>query len=313
MTPYSQDLRQRVLDTVRRREGSLRQIARRFLVSVSFVTRLLRTHRSTGSLQPRPHGGGNPPVLGPEDLERLRALIRQQPDATLEELRQRLGASCSTMTLARALRKLGLPRKKKVPRAAEQDRPEVQERRREFCEELAGLDPRRLVFVDECGANTAMTRTHGRAPVGQRVSANTPGRWEAITLTCGLRLSGVTAARAFPGATATDVFETSVEEVLAPELKPGDVVLWDNLKPPESEEAIAAVEAAGARVVPLPPWSPDLTPIEEMFSKVKGSVRAAAARTKEAVYEAFGSALHDVTSENIAGWFQDRAAYAMQL
>ena len=163
-------------------------------------------------------------MLGPEDLERLRELIRQQPDATLEECRQRLGVSCSTMTISRALRKLGLPRKKKVPRAQEQDRPDVQEQRREFCEELAGVDPRRLVFVDECGANTAMTRTHGRAPVGQRVYANTPGRWESITLTCGLRLSGVTAALAFPGATNTDVFETYVEEVLVPELKPGDVV-----------------------------------------------------------------------------------------
>jgi transposase len=313
MTPYSQDLRQRILETVERGEGSLRQIARRSLVSLSFVTRLLQLHRSTGSLQPRPHGGGNPAKLGPQDLERLRELVRQQPDATLEELRQRLGVSCSTMTIARALRKLRLPRKKKIPRAQEQDRPDVQEKRQGFCAELAGVDPRRLVFVDECGANTAMTPTHGRAPAGQRVYTNTPGRWGSITLTCGLRLSGVTAALAFPGATNTGVFETYVEEVLVPELKPGDVVIWDNLKPHESEEAIEAVEAAGARVVPLPPWSPDLTPIEEMVSKVKSSLRSAAARTKETVYAAFGSALHDVTLDDIAGWFQDRAAYAMQL
>src|SRR5438270_7019103 len=313
MTPYSQDLRERILETVQRGEGSLRQIARRFLVSLSFVIRLLQLHRRTGSLQPKPHRGGNPAALGPEDLERLRELVRLQPDATLEELRQRLGVACSTMTISRALRRLGLPRKKKIPRAAEQDRPDVQEQRREFCEGLAGVDPRRLVFVDECGAHTAMTRTHGRAPVGQRVSTNTPGHWEAITLICGMRLSGVTATLAFPGATDTEVFETYVAEVLAPELKPGDVVIWDNLKPHQSEEAIEAVEAAGAEVVPLPPWSPDLAPIEEMFSKVKGSLRSAAARTKEAVYAAFGSALHDVTLGDIAGWFQDRAAYAMQL
>src|SRR3954452_23665698 len=224
MTPYSQDLRQRVLDTVRRGEGSSRQIARRFLVSVSFVTRLVRTHRDTGALEPEPHGGGNPAGLTPEDLERLRALIRQQPDATLQECRQRLGVSCSTRTISRALGRLGRPRKKKVPRAQEQDRPDVRERRREFCEELAGVDPRRRVFVDECGADTAMTRTHGRAPVGQRVATNTPGHWESIALTCGLRPSGVTAALAFPGATNTDGFETYVEEVLVPELKPGDVV-----------------------------------------------------------------------------------------
>jgi transposase len=313
MTPYSQDLRQRILKTIQRGDGSVRQIARRFLVSASFVTRLLQLHRSTGSLEPRPHGGGNPAVLTPEDRERLRELIRQQPDATLEECRQRLGLSCSTMTISRALRRLGLPRKKKVPLAQERDRPDVREQRREFCEGLAGVDPRRLVFVDECGANTAMTRTYGRAPVGQRVYTNTPGHWESITLISGMRLSGVTATLAFPGATNTDVFETYVEEILAPNLKPGDVVIWDNLKPHESEEAIEAVEAARAWVVPLPPWSPDLTPIEEMVSKVKGSLRSAGARTKEAVYAAFGSALHDVSLDNIAGWFQDRAAYAMQL
>ena len=101
MKAYSQDLRKRILDTVQRGDGSLRQIARRFLVSVSFITRLLQLHRSTGSLEPRPHGGGNPAVLGPEDLEQLRELVRQQPDATLEELRQRLGVSCSLMTISR--------------------------------------------------------------------------------------------------------------------------------------------------------------------------------------------------------------------
>src|SRR5262245_23468261 len=113
MTPYSPDLRQRILETARRGDGTLRQIARRFLVSISFVTRLLQLHRTTGSLQPRPHGGGNPAVLTPEDREWLRELIRQRPDATLEECRQHLGAACSAMTISRALRQLGLPRKKK--------------------------------------------------------------------------------------------------------------------------------------------------------------------------------------------------------
>src|SRR3954470_16629956 len=313
MTPYSQDLRQRIVDTIQRGDGTIRQVAERFLVSLSFVTRLLQLYRSTGSVKPRPHRGGNPAVLTPEDLQRLRELIGQQPDATLEECRTHLGASCRLMTISRALSRLGLPRNKEVPRAADRDSPEVRERRREFCEGLAGIDPRRLVFVDECGANTAMTRRYGRAPAGQRVYADTPGHRESITLTCGMRLAGAMAGLAFPGATNTSTFETYVEDVLVPELRPGDVVIWDDLKPHESEEAIEAVEAAGADVVPLPAYSPDLSPIEEMFSKVKGAMRSAAGRTKEAVYAAFGSALEDVTLENIAGWFQDRAAYAMQL
>ncbi len=240
----------------------------------------MRRYRRTGSLQPKPHGGGNPPILGPEDLERLRELVRQQPDATLKELCQQLGVSCCLMTIARALDKLGLSRKKKVPHAQEQDRPEVQVRRQEFCEEMAGIDPHRLVFVDECGANTAMTRTYGRPPVGQRVSTDTPGHWESITLTCGIRLGGVTAALAFPGATNSSLFKNYVEEVLVLELKPGDVVVWDNLTPHQSEEAVEAVERAGARVVPLPPWSPGLTPIEEMVSKVKNAMRSAVARRR---------------------------------
>jgi transposase len=312
MATYSQDLRQRVIDAIERNEGSLRQIARRFVVSLSFVVRLLQLHRRTGSLDPKPPAGGRHAALGPDDRERLRELVRQQPDATLEELRQRLGASCSITAIWRALEKLRLPRKKKVFHADERDRPDVQQKRQAFAEELAGVDPHRLVFIDESGANTAMTRTYGRAPVGERVYASAPGHWDTMTLTCGLRLSGVTAALVFEGATNTVNFENYVEEILVPELRPGDVVIWDNPKPHLSEEAVEAVEAVGAHVVRLPPWSPDLTPIEEMFSKVKGALRSAGPRTKEAIVAALVQALHDVTPEDIAGWFQDRAAYAMQ-
>src|SRR5438270_10101557 len=102
MTPYSRDLRQRIVETATRRDGTLSQIAERFLVSVSFVTRLLQLRRATGSVEPRPHGGGNPAVLTPEDLERLRELIRDQPDATPEECRRHLGPSCSLATISRA-------------------------------------------------------------------------------------------------------------------------------------------------------------------------------------------------------------------
>src|SRR5262249_42530365 len=125
MTPYSRDLRQRIIDTVLRRDGRIDQIAQRFLVSVSFVTRLLQLYRRTGSVAPRPHGGGNPAALTPADLQRLRELIDDRPDATLEECREHLGSSCSLATLSRALSRLALPREKKVPRATERDSPEV--------------------------------------------------------------------------------------------------------------------------------------------------------------------------------------------
>jgi transposase len=309
---YSQDLRTRIIATVERGEGSLRQIAQRFLVSLSFVTRLLHHYRTTGSLEPKPHGGGRQPALGPAQLKRLRALIKKTPDATLEELRRGLGVACSTMAIARAVRKLKITRKKKVLHAQERDSPEVQQKRRDFLEELAGIDPRRLVFVDETGANTSMTRTHGRAPVGERVHGAVPGHWDSVTLICGLRLAGVTAPVVFSGATDTAAFQSYVEQVLVPELRPADVVIWDNLKPHQAQAVVAAVERGGARVVPLPPSSPDLTPIEEMYSKVKGALRSAAARSTVAIYAAIGSALHEVSPQDILGWFHSRAAYAFQ-
>jgi transposase len=312
MPVYSQDLRKRVIDTVERGDGSLRQIAQRFLVSLSFVVRLRRHYRTTGSLKPQPHGGGRLPALSPAQLERLAALIRKKPDATLDELRQRLGVDCSTMAIVRALKKLKITRKKKILHAQEQDSPEGQQKRRDFVEEVAGIDPKRLIFVDESGAHTSMTRTHGRAPVGERVHGAVPGDWDSVTLICGLRLSGVTAPLVFQGSTDTATFETYVEQALVPQLHPGDVVIWDNLKPHKAKSVEKAIKRVGAKVIPLPPSSPDYSPIEEMFSQVKGALKSAAARTTEAVTDAIGTALRDVTSQDILGWFRSRATYAMQ-
>lgn len=312
MKAYSLDLRQRVLDTVGRSEGSLRQIARRFLVSVSFVVRLLKLHRDTGSPRPKPPAGGRRAALGPEDLRRLQVLIRKQPDATLKELRERLGVECSDMAICRALKKLKITRKKKVLHAADRDAPKNRRKRRVFLRKATVYDRDHLVFVDETGTNTAMTRTHGRAPVGQRVEGAVPAAWSTLTLICGLRLSGVTAPIVFQGSTDTVTFQSYVEQALVPQLQPGDVVIWDNLAPHKAKAVVKAVRAAGATVVPLPPSSPDLSPIEEMFSKLKGALRSASARTKDVLTDAIGTALRDVRPENIAGWFQSRAAYAMQ-
>jgi transposase len=310
--PYSKDLRTRIINAIDQHECSIRQIACRFQVSTSFIVRLSRRRRETGTIEPKPHGGGQPPALDPNELEQLRELVSQQPDATLEELRQCLDVDCSLAAICRALKKLGITRKKKVLHAQRRDTPEVQKKRRAFRREAAKIDPKHLVFVDESGVNTAMTRTHGRAPAGERVHGAVPGFWESMTLICGLRLSGVTAPLVFPGATDTATFQNYVEQVLVPQLKPGDVVIWDNLQPHKAESVVRAVEAADARVIPLPSSSPDLTPIEEMFSKVKATLRSAAARTTDAITTAIGPALHDVSPQDILGWFQSRAAYAIQ-
>jgi transposase len=246
-------------------------------------------------------------------MARLLELVSQQPDATLAELRDRLGIDCCVMTIFRALKCHQITRKKKTNHADERDTPRVQKQREAFREKMAAVPVDHLVFVDESGATTAMSRTYGRAPAGERVQASAPGAWKNVTLISGLRCSGVVAPMALPGATDQTVFETYVQQALVPELRVGDVVVWDNLSSHKSTAAVAAIEAVGARVEPLPVYSPDLSPIEEMFSKVKGGLRTVAARSVDTVIGAMGTVLNQVTQHDALGWFQDRCSYAMQV
>jgi transposase len=304
MRPSSRDLRQRVAAAVTRREGALRQIARRFVVSLSFLTPLLRRRRQTGSLDPEPQGGGHPPALKEADREHLRQLVKKQPDATREELRPRWGVPCSRRAIWRALVKLNRPRKKKVRRTREQGDPKVQEKRRAFQAKGAALDPEGLVFGDESGVTRAMTRAYGRAPRGERVVGEVPGKGTTVTVVSAVRLSGVGATLAFEGARDTAAFRTSVEAMLAPPLRPGDGVIWDNRKPHQDAQVGQAVEQGGASVEPRPPWRPDRTPIEKRYSKVKEFLRSVAARRTEAVTGARGEALRAVRPRNLLGWFR---------
>lgn len=304
MRAYSIDLRERIVVAVCRCEASLREIAEAFSVSLSFIVRLLRRWRGSGTVEPRPHGGGHPRALSQDAEQRLRQLVHDQPDATLAELRQRLGLSCSVMAIVRALQRLRITRKKKVLRAQEQDTPQVQAQRQEFKEKVASVELDHLIYVDETGATTAMTRRYGRAPQGERVIGTVPNHWHTTTLISAVRLGGVGPSLAFEGATDTQAFQTYVEQVLVPELQAGDVVIWDNLQPHKNVEVVRAITQAQAEVVPLPPHSPDLNPIEKMFSKVKEKLRSLAARTTEGVYQAMGTALEKVTPKDIVGWFQ---------
>lgn len=312
MRPYSIDVRQRIVAAVEAGEHTLGALAELFSVDISTIVRLLQRFRSTGSVQPKPHAGGPHPKVDSQATARLLELVRQQPDATLAELRDRLGVDCSIVAIFRALKRKGITRKKKTRFAEERDSPRVQEQRRAFCKEMATVNANHVVFVDEAGTTTAMSRTYGRAAAGERVQATVPGAWKKVTLISGMRGSGVIAPMALPGATDRLVFDTYVEQALVPELRAGDVVVWDNLSAHDSASAKAAIEAAGARVVPLPAYSPDLTPIEEMFGKVKEGLRSIAARTVEGVIDAMGKVLNQITPGDILGWFHDRCPYAMQ-
>jgi transposase len=312
MKPLSNDLRRRILDAGDNNEGSRRELAARFKVNVSTITRLLQLRRQTGSSQPRPHGGGVAPALDHDALERLRGLVEQTPDATLEALRREMGVTGSVMIICRALQKLGLVRKKKSRHAAERDTPEVRRKRRSFRRKVEPIEPKRLVFVDETGVTTAMTPAYGRAPRGERVEASAPASWGSVTVIAAMGLDGVRAPLVLPGSVNAATFESYVERVLVPSLHRGDVVIFDNLSSHLSAAVCEAIENAGARVLPLPPYSPDFTPIEEMFSKFKAYLRRVGARAKEHLYDAIGEGLREMTLQDILGWFQHAGLRAIR-
>ena len=163
-----------------------------------------------------------------------------------------------------------------------------------------------LVFLDESGASTDLTRLYGRAPVGQRLVGKVPGgHWHTSTIIAAVRLSGAFAPAVFDGPTNREVFAAYVEQVLAKELGPGDVVVMDNLSSHKAAGIAAPIKAAGARVLYLPPYSPDFNPIECLWSKVKQHVRSLEPRTFDALCHATGKAFDAVTLDDCAGYFKN--------
>jgi transposase len=195
-------------------------------------------------------------------------------------------------------------REKKSAHAAEQDRPDVLRRREAWFEGQLDLDPDRLVFIDETWASTNMARPRGRAPQGQRLRAAIPhGHWKTTTFVAGLRQDGIVAPFVLDGPINRQAFETYVARVLVPELRPGDLVIMDNLSSHKGPRVRELIEAAGASVRYLPPYSPDFNPIENAFAKLKALLRKAAERTVTALWDRIGLVLDAFTPVECANYF----------
>jgi transposase len=184
----------------------------------------------------------------------------------------------------------------------------VAEARRQWRAELAGIDPRRLIFLDETGIDTRLTRAHGRAPRGQRATGKVPwGNWERLTIIGALALeSGVIASMSIAAATSAAVFLAFTEQVLVPALqnRPDTILVMDNLPAHKAAAVRDALDRAGLAHRYLPPYSPDLNPIEQAWSKLKASLRATSARSRQALEAALGPALRTITAQDASGWFR---------
>jgi transposase len=192
--------------------------------------------------------------------------------------------------------------------AAEQQRPDVKAQRDTWLDtltELCGGDFSRVIFLDESGALTNLVRTHGRSPCGGRCLGVAPqGHWKVMTAVAAIRLDGLTAPFTIDCPMDGEIFQVYAERVLVPMLRDGDVVVMDNLSAHKRPQIKQVIQAKGASVQYLPPYSPDFNPIEMIWSKVKRLLRSIAARTIDALHHAFGLALDAVTTGDILGCFR---------
>lgn len=194
--------------------------------------------------------------------------------------------------------------KKSLP-ATERDTAANQQKREAWREQIAEIDPARLVFVDESGVTRSMTRRYGRAPKGERVPGSVPlGHWEVTTLIGALGFDGVRASFSVDAPTDADIFQVFAEQVLRPALRPGNVVIWDNLPAHKAPALKSVIESRQAMLLPLPPYAPDFNPIEQCWSKVKEFLRSAQARTTEALEQAIADGFAAVTASDARGWFR---------
>jgi transposase len=206
----------------------------------------------------------------------------------------------------------GRAAEKKSLHATERDTEANRQKREEFIARIRSIPPERLNFLDESGVTTSMTRLYGRRADGRRIHQATPGgHWKILTILAALRLRGIDAAMTIEEATDGDIFLAFVEQVLCPTLQAGDVVVLDNLSSHKGQAVGELIQARGAEVLFLPPYSPDLNPIEKAWSKIKQHLRSTQARCKEDLDKAITEALSLITSENAQAWFR-HATNALQ-
>ena len=179
-------------------------------------------------------------------------------------------------------------------------------RRSAFREYVRTIVSERLVFVDESSTNISLSPIYARAPRGERAYGKAPKNWgKNISLLCAIDSEGVKSSMSVEGAVDSKAFESYIEHFLAPTLERGQIVAMDNLSSHKSKRVQRLIKDAGCELLFLPPYSPDMNPIEEAFSKVKGILRKAGARTREALVEANGHALDAITPEDIRGFYAD--------
>lgn len=299
---FSQDLRERIVSVYEEGELTQKQTAGLLRVGTATVSRVLRRKRETGSAGALPHAGGPAPLIGEADLAALSSVIDEKPDRTLDEFvdawLKKTGVRTSDTTMWRALR-LVATRKKKSFHAAEADTARVRALHAEFIKLIKDVPIEKLLFLDETGSNLGMTPSHAWSSPGTRAPAKKVARGSNLSILGAIGVAGMGAWFGYDGAVDGERFLEFITARLVPTLKPGDVVVMDNASIHKVDGVAEAIEAAGAKLAYLPPYSPDLNPIELVWSQLKQWLKKCEARTVVDWYRAVDGFLRGLTRKRI--------------
>ncbi len=303
--PYSMDLRERAMARLAEGETSY-EVAEALSVAVSSVIKWAARAREYGSPAPAKMGGYRRRVISGIYREMVLAAVAKKAHVTLRELVALLagaGLMVHQASVSRFLKHEGKSYKKTLF-ALEQERPKVARRREPWRRYQGRVDPARLVFIDETWVKTNMAPLRGWGDRGTRLIARAPaGKWQTMTFLAALRHDRVDAPWVVDGPINGEAFRTYIRTQLISTLKLGDIVVVDNLGSHKSPEVRAMIRAVGARLFFLPAYSPDLNPIEQLFSKIKHHMRAAMARSVDAVHGAVATALDAVLPAECSNYF----------
>lgn len=308
MKAYSIDFRQKILDVYHNEPISQKAIAKRFCVSLSFVQKLLKQYRETQNIAPRTNRCGVKGKLNTEQLLILAELIEANNDATLEELRyllyQKIGVTISRATMGRMTKLLNMTCKKKTLFPSGKGTERVQNLRYEFWEKVRNIALKDLIFIDESGVNLAMVRLYARSLKGSRAQGERPNkRGKNVSIIGAISVNEVLTSVNLIGGTDALTFDAFIIRKLVPKLWKGACVLMDNCSIHMGKEVEKAIKKKGAKLIYLSPYSPDFSPIENLWSKLKNILRSIKTTNYQELGKAIEFAFEQVTSENLCNWF----------
>lgn len=302
----SKDLREAAVAAIKEGKGSKSYVARFFGITRKTLRSWLKIDADGGEQVPKSERGHPPCILNETDYANIYSILKETPFTTCAEMITRLNLSCSAETMRRAYHKLGFTHKKRTRYASQKLKEENVAKRDNFLEMRKDFDPEHLVFIDESCVKTNHSPRYGWALSSERCVGYAPCSWKAITVIGALRLKEKWAPLTVTceETVTREAFKEFMEDELLSTLRRGDIVVMDNASIHKNSFSIQRVKRKGVRIVYLPPYCPELNPIENMWSKMKSILRKMGARAKDTLKKAISAALWEITPGDREGWFR---------